>query len=51
MYRGNGLNDFGDEFSQFKGVMAPVDAAAEEAALRGVALRRAEGVAGEARAR
>ena len=36
MYRGNGLNDFGDEFSQFKGVMAPVDAAAEEAALREV---------------
>ena len=36
MYRGNGLNDFGDEFSQFKGVMAPVDAASEEAALREV---------------
>ena len=36
MYRGNGLNDFGDEFSQFKGVMAPVDAAAEDAALREV---------------
>ncbi len=36
MYRGNGLNDFGDEFSQFKGVMAPVDAAAEEVALREV---------------
>ena len=30
------MNDFGDEFSQFKGVMAPVDAAAEEAALREV---------------